>query len=515
MALKALPEALGIQLRIIFGDSKSGDFSVDYPADKGGFPQVHLFMVPGHYDCLFPADRSSWGSESSGEEESLELILACTCGACTELTERSDRCTIGRANVLGSPIMPPPPDAVITDESGANADSDTDTDTELIVVDVTRSGSPHVPSAVECTSPNVETNVDGYTRLDMGNLVTVAPTDALDPVSPSHGTTAGTGVLEPEEVDRAVNLNGVNDGNEVGVDEAVGMDGNDEVEEATQALHKGALIVVTTDVSGADPDSATDNGSACVASAVVCTSPTEEAKVENDARLNSCNLSTGAAAGAPDPDLPSAQGTTDGTEVPETEDVGRASPNGEYEVINVGREEAVVTDGNTEGTASEEEEKEVAPDGDHDSKIELPEVTLADSSVGDQDAAVTAAVDEAGVQVVAGVLSAFTPDCRAKAPCTCCNTLTSPGDRCRARRVLTRMNSRVVPCRLKLGDTPGPGRQRVGTPGTPVAVPAPTQGTSLPSPPRLSAVDKTSVLAPSTLIVSTSPGKIAQGEVPL
>jgi hypothetical protein len=404
--------------------------------------------------------------------------------------------------------MPPPLEAVTTDESGANADSATDTDTELAVVDVTRSGSPQVPSAVARTSPNVETNVDEDARLDTVSQVTGPPTDALDPDPPSsHGTTAGTAVLESEEVDRAVNLNGVNDGNEVGMDDAAGMNGNDEVEEATQALHKGALIVVTTDVSGADLDSATDNGSASVAPAVACTSPTEEAKVENDARLNSCNLDTAAAAVAPDPDLPSSHETTDGTEVPETE----------YEVINVGREEAVVTDGNMEGTASEEEEKEVAPDGSQDSKIELPEVTLADSSVWDQDAAVTAAVDEAGAQVGAGVLSAFTPDFRPEPPCTCCNTLTSPGDRCRARRVLTRRNSRVVPCRLKLGDTPGPGRQHAGTPGTPVTDPAPTQGTSLPPPPLISAVDKTSVLAPSTstLIVSTSPGKIAQGEVPL
>jgi hypothetical protein len=163
----------------------------------GGFPQVHLFMVPGHYDCLFPAERSSWGSEPSGEEESLELILSCTCGACTERTERSDRCTSGRANDLGSPIVPPPLfplfptatkalhrgslDAVTTDESGANAESATDNDTELVVSDEMGSGSAQVASAVACTSPTMETNVDEDARFDTVNLVTGAATDALDP----------------------------------------------------------------------------------------------------------------------------------------------------------------------------------------------------------------------------------------------------------------------------------------------------------------------------------------------
>ena len=90
--------------------------------------------------------------------------------------ERSDRCTIGRTNALGSPIMPSPLDAVTTDESGANADSATDTDTELAVVDVTRSGSPQVPSAVACTSLNVETNVEEDARSDTANLVTGSST---------------------------------------------------------------------------------------------------------------------------------------------------------------------------------------------------------------------------------------------------------------------------------------------------------------------------------------------------
>ena len=524
LALKALPEALGIQLRIIYGDNKSGDFEVDYPADKGGFPQVHLFMVPGHYDCLFPADRSSWGAESSGEEESLELILSCTCGACTELTERSDRCTIGRANALGSPIIPSPLDAVTTDESGANADSATDTDTELAVVDVTRSGSPQVPSAVACTSPNVETNVEEDARSDTANLVTGSSTEALVPDPPSlHETTAGTAVLEAEEVSSLDIPNEASDGNEVGVDDSAGMDGNNEGEEATTALHTRALIVVPTNVSGGDSHSATDNdrqlvesdvmgnGSARVSSAVVSTSPTAETKAEDDARLNSFNLNTGVT-GALDPDLLSEHGTMAVAGGQESVEVVRASPKETTEETKVGRKGAVYLDDNTEGTVSEDEAKEVAPDGAHDSKTASPAVTLTESSVGDQDAPGTSAGAEGDGQVVAGVFLAFTPVCEVKPPCTCCNTFTSPGDRCRARRVLTRTKSRVVPCRLKLGDTPGPARQCVGTPATD---PAPTQGTPLPSPRLLLVADKTTVIAGPTLLTSTSPGKIAQGEVPL
>jgi hypothetical protein len=76
-----------------------------------------------------------------------------------------------------------------------------------------------------------------------------------------------------------------------------------------------------------------------------------------------------------------------------------------------------------------------------------------------------------GVHAEASVVAAYTLDGGVKAPCFCCNTLTSPGDRCRARRVLTRAKSRVVPCRLDLADTPGLARQQVDMPATPLTPP--------------------------------------------
>jgi len=253
------------------------------------------------------------------------------------------------------------------------------------------------------------------------------------------------------------------------------------------------------------------NGSAGVTSAAVPTSPTAETKVEDDARLNSCNLNTGVT-GALDPDRLSEHGTMAVAGGQESAEVVRASPKETSEETKVERKGAVYLDDNTEGTVSEEEAKEVAPDGAHDSKTASPVVTLTESSFGDQDAPGTSAGSEGDGQVMAGVFLATTPVCEVNPPCTCCNTFTSPGDRCRARRVLTRTKSRVVPCRLKLSDTPGPARQCVGTPATD---PAPTQGTPLPSPRLLLVADKTTVTAGPTLLTSTSPGMIAHGEVPL
>ena len=97
-------------------------------------------------------------------------------------------------------------------------------------------------------------------------------------------------------------------------------------------------------------------------------------------------------------------------------EVVRASPKENTEETKVGRKDAVYLDDNTEGTVSEDEEKEVAPDGAHDSKTALPAVTLAESSVGDQDAAGTAAVAEGGGQVVAGVVSCLYSRLRSESP---------------------------------------------------------------------------------------------------
>jgi hypothetical protein len=110
------------------------------------------------------------------------------------------------------------------------------------------------------------------------------------------------------------------------------------------------------------------------------------------------------------------------------------------------------------------------------------------------------------------VAAVYTPDGGVKAPCSCCNTFTSPGDRCRARRVITRAKSRVLPCRLSLANTPGPPRQYVGVSAS---SPIPAQGTPYPSVRTPSVVDK--ALEPLCPAVSTSTSHILSvaGEVPL